>query len=66
METLPEYYKNIVFFTADGRHFHGYLEPPFSDDNIAMFVAPMIEEQSQGYDALFFDIVDVVSWEYDK
>lgn len=63
-KSLPEYYKTVKFTTTEGVERVGYLEPPFTDEDCAFFIVPMIEEKKEGYDALFFHPDDVVSWKY--
>ena len=64
MENLPIYFKTVSFKDRYGREHQGYLEPPFSDEDEPLFVEEMLSESSQGYDALFFAIEDIISWQY--
>lgn len=65
MIEYPEYYKNIVFKTIDGRMYKGYFEPPFDADGEPFFVHEE-DTKNKGCEpyGLFFSVDTIRDWNY--
>lgn len=64
MDSLPIYYKGLTFVDSLGRSHVGYLEPPFSEDDVPFFYETGSADRKQGIGGIYYNSNDIVSWEY--